>query len=71
MSPKTRHLLDEKQIYVSWGILICVIMITAIAVKIMVQVDQLTPLIPWKAQIDREISLIKFQLNMPQEISNN
>ena len=64
MSPKTLTLLNEKHIYVSWGILILVITLTLIAAKIMFQLDQLMPLIPWKAQIDKDISLIKYQLQI-------
>jgi len=64
MSPKTLTLLNENQIYVSWGILIGIITITAIAVKIMFQLDQLTPLIKWKSQIDQNLALINYKLDI-------
>lgn len=64
MAPKTQILLSEKNIYVSWGILIGIVVITAVAVKIMFQLEELTPLLPFIQQLDKRVSLIEYQLKI-------
>lgn len=45
MTPKTRQLLSEHSIYVSWGIFIVVIGVAFMVGKTMSQVDQIFPVV--------------------------
>ncbi len=62
MTDKTQLLLSEKQIYVSWGILILAIACTYMVAQTMAKIDQLTPIITEVQILNTRVTKVETEL---------
>lgn len=72
MPPKTKTLLDENRIYVSWGILIIVVVITLMIGRMMEQLNNLSPIITEVQNLKLEFVGLKETVNnLKAEVINS
>jgi uncharacterized protein YlxW (UPF0749 family) len=66
MSPKTKNFLNEKNIYVSWGILVVVLSITWMIAQALEQLKQVIPVIAQVQTLQNQMNTLQFQVNTLQ-----
>lgn len=71
MSPERVLKINQNNIYVSWGILILLLSVTLLLARASLQLEELIPLIKWKNEVDKDLSLIKYQLRINDVTINN
>lgn len=68
MSPKTRIILSEKNIYVSWGILVLAIGITYMVAQTMTKVDELSNVIPEVKNLNERVTKLETAMTWVTEM---